>query len=133
MVLGDGRTLTAAHKGQAAIQPKVKLANVLYVPGLKENLFSVSVASAKAGVKVVLENDTCKVRSKEKVAMTAGKHGGMFRITAATATEERKGAIVDYHRRCGHTNYKTIAAMIKMGILPPTRNQENGKDEHSNQ
>jgi hypothetical protein len=126
VVLGDGRRLEATHQGQALIPPNVKLTEVLYVPGLKENLFSISMASAINGVKIVMENGLCHVMKGGEVALSAKKHGGVFRVMAAMATDEQLGKggdLIDYHRRCGHMNFRTILQMGKMGILPPIREQ----------
>jgi hypothetical protein len=129
VVLGDGTKLQATHRGQAQISPDVKLTNVLYVPGLQENLFSVASASAMIGVKIVMENGECKVMKLGRVALTARKRGGVFRVVAATACEEHEeGEIVDFHRRCGHTNFKTIVMMSKSGILPPIKGQRTSPD-----
>ena len=51
---------------------KVHLHDVLHVPGLTSNLLSVS-AIAKKGLKIVFQNDTCKVLSKCNQVMPQGR------------------------------------------------------------
>jgi hypothetical protein len=127
VILGDGRQLMATHRGQAAIPPNVRLRDVLYVPGLQENLFSISTAASLKGARIVMERGLCRVMLDGKEALTAKKDGGVFRVTAATARADSSaldGDIRDYHRRCGHTNAKTILLMSKQGIIPKVRVEE---------
>jgi hypothetical protein len=73
VVLGDGRSLEATHRGEAIILPNVRLTNVLYVLSLKENLFLVSIASAISRAKIVKENGLCQVMKDGRVALSAKK------------------------------------------------------------
>jgi hypothetical protein len=100
VVFGDGRSLEATHQGEAIIPENVCLTDVLYVPGLKENLFLVSMASVVSGAKVVMENGLCQVIKDERVALSAKKQGGVFRAMAASVTELEKGGndLVDYRQ-----------------------------------
>ena len=121
VVLGDGRELAVTHRGDALVRPNVRLTNVLYVPGLQENLFSVTTAASRPGVKVVMEDGACRVTRDGKEAIIARNHGGIFRIAAATAHTKPTAAdasVMNLHRRCGHVNFRTIGLMSKMGILP---------------
>jgi len=118
VVLGDGRELTATHRGEALIRPDVRLTDVLYVPGLQENLFSVSTAASRPGVRVVMEDGACKIFQANQEVIAANRDGGVFRVMAVAAQEHADGDIVDLHRRCGHTNFRTINLMSQLGILP---------------
>lgn len=55
-VLGDGQILEATHQGQAIILPNVRLSIVLYVLGLKKNMFPISMASTVREAQVIIEN-----------------------------------------------------------------------------
>jgi hypothetical protein len=126
IVLGDGQSLEATHRGEAIIPPNIRLTEVLYVPGLKENLFSVSIASAVNGAKIVMENGFCQIIKNGKIALSAKKRGGVFRVMAASATEPetKKNSFKDYHRRCGHASPRIIRLMSKTGILPPIKERQ---------
>jgi hypothetical protein len=126
IVLGDGRSLEATHRGEAIIPPNIRLTEVLNVPGLKENLFSISTASAINGAKIVMENGFCQIIKNGKIALSAKKRGGVFRVMAASAIESKtkKKSFKDYHRRCGHANPRIIRVMSKIAILPPIEERQ---------
>jgi hypothetical protein len=73
VVLGDGRDLMATHRGQAVIPSNVWLRDVLYVPGLEENLFSISTAASLKGARIVMERGLCRVMLDGKEALSAKK------------------------------------------------------------
>ena len=126
VVLGDGRELRATHKGQAKISPRTTLKDVLYVPGLQENLLSVSMVGSKKGAKVVIENGICKVMIGNEVAIVAVRQDGVFRVHAKSAGAiDAEADILELHRRCGHASFSTVLTMSKQGILPPVRRDAN--------
>lgn len=61
----------------------MRLTNILYVLGLKENLFLVSMASTINGAKIIIKNDLCQEIKDGRVALSAKKHG-VFWLMAAT-------------------------------------------------
>lgn len=129
VVLRDGESLKETHQGEATISPNVRLTDNLYVRGLKENLFLVSIASAISGNKIVMENGLCQVMKNGRFALSAKKKG-IFWIMATLVTEpEGEGnVLVDYNCRCRHTDYRTIYLMCKTGILPSIKEQR----DHTN-
>lgn len=56
-------------------------------PGLKDNLFSISMASAISGAKIVIENGLCQVMNDGKIALNAKKQRRVFRVMVASVTE----------------------------------------------
>lgn len=60
VVLRDRESLEATHGGGAIIPPNIRLTEVLFVPGLKENLFLLSMASAVNVARIVMENGYAK-------------------------------------------------------------------------
>lgn len=99
VVFGNRWNLKATHQREAIILLNVCFTNVLYVLNLKENLFSISMASALSGAKIVMENGLCQVMKDERVALSAKKQKEVFRVMAALVTElEKEGNnLVDYH------------------------------------
>lgn len=77
----------------------MRLTDVLYVPSLKENLFSVRIASRVNGAKIIIENGLCQVMKNNRVALNAKKWGGVFQVMAALIIEpeEERNVIVNYH------------------------------------
>lgn len=78
VVLGVGQSLKATHPREAIIPQDVRLTDVLYILGLKENLFLVSMASALSRAKIVMKNGSCQVMKDGRVALSAKKRGGVF-------------------------------------------------------
>ena len=68
-----------------------KLSNVLYVPELKYNLLSVSMAS-RAGKKVQFDNDGCEIidASSSMVVGTGTRVGNLYYIDMASKSEQGK-------------------------------------------
>ena len=132
IVLGDGREIAATHVGDAKVSDEVTLTNVLYVPGLRENLFSLSVAASTHDTEVIIKDEICKILQGGKEAIRAKKQHGVFRIQASAAQvqsppeQNRKLNLMDLHRKCGHTNFATIGLMIKQGILPKVTSKDDG-------
>jgi hypothetical protein len=126
VVLGDRQSLKATHWRRAIIPPSIWLTEVLFVLGLKENLFLVSMASAVNGARIVMENGLCQIIKDNKIALSAKKQGGVFAIMAVLVIEpeEENNTLIDYHRRCSHTNLKTIRLMSRTCILSPSRSNE---------
>jgi hypothetical protein len=125
VVLEDGWSLKATHQGKAIIPPNVQLTEVLFVLGLKENLFLVGMASAIKRGRIMMDNGSSQVMKDGKVALSAKKWGGIFQVMVASVTQpkEEDNAFVNYHRQCGHMNFKTIRLMSKTSILPPMKEQ----------
>jgi hypothetical protein len=78
------------------------------------------MASIVNGAQIVMENGLCQIIKDGKIALSAKEQGGVFQVMTASVTkpEKENNTLNDYHRRCGHTNFKTIRLMSKTSILP---------------
>lgn len=99
VVIWEGQSLMATHRGEAIIPPNVHLIDVLYIPSLKENLFLVSMASTVSRAKIIMKNSLCQVMKDGRVTLSTKKRQGVFRVMAASVAELEKGGndLVDYH------------------------------------
>jgi len=123
VVMGDGQTMSGKYHGdldlypvskQGILLPKITLTNVLYVPELSYNLFSINsalnknlklTASGKDGY--VIHNDKVKLLFEHKIAMLDSYLfvGFMQRVGAAAlpATLTDHAIMVnDAHAKLGH-------------------------------
>lgn len=114
---------------------EVSMKNVLYVPELGRNLFSLS-AVTKAGASVVLTTDTCKIYKEKKIVAEGEKVGELFmmrfRVPHPEAyVSERKQPSAYFrlwHERLGHVCAATVKKAIS-GMSSLTIKQK--KEAHS--
>ena len=102
--VGNGESVEAKFKGSVKVVVRVrnkiiklKLKNVLYVPELKYNLFSVS-AAAKLGKKIQFDEKKCSVIDKKtgEVVATASKAGQLYYLDIEKDSERQE---ISSHRR----------------------------------
>jgi hypothetical protein len=109
---------------------EVKLKDVLHVPGLRKNLFSVSQAmSTRHDVKFEICGSTCYLRNiKSGKAILKGKLKDGLYILEAKSKEHKRGlskkaqllnseVVSDWHSRLGHANPQTVTALIREGRI----------------
>ena len=90
IILGDGHKVKATKRGKVSVTTRVPegrqkctLHDVLYVPELAYNLFSVSRASGK-GKKVIFSKKTCQVREPDGRVLASGKcRGSLYHLELA--------------------------------------------------
>lgn len=77
------------------------------------------------------ENGLCQVMKDRRVALSAKKRGGVFWVMTelVTGSEKRGNDLVDYHPRCGHTNYRVIQLMSMINIMPPIEEERDHVDD----
>lgn len=100
------------------------MVNVLYVLGMKQNLFSVAAATQREGIDIVFEGDACRIIVQGMVFMNQQRNNGVYRFRVhqseqANAAKE-DDAVQDafhLHRRCGHNNMATLRKMSTAGII----------------
>jgi hypothetical protein len=122
---------------------EVKLKDVLYVPGLRNNLFSVSQAiSTRHDVKFQICGNTCYLRNIKsgKVNLKGKLKDGLYILEAKSSDQERglsskkaqllnSEVVLDWHSRLGHVNPQTVAELIREGrIQCPV--MKNGQDKN---
>ena len=116
VTLGDGRTLEASGRGivRLTMDPATgrsvcALTNVMLVPGLAYNLFSVPRAS-EAGGTTEFGPTMCSVRVKGQVVARGRKQAGLYILHQLGSPERANLASVDtWHRRFGHLGMQNLA------------------------
>ena len=122
----DNRTITTAAKtvlqsknvGTMRIRmgdgmPMIHLQNTLHVPGISENLMSVS-ALCDAGMNVFFNGDVCEITKNDEVIGKGSRQGNVYIVpmsdedeSAATATSG-KTTLDIWHYRLAHADKKAI-------------------------
>ncbi|MCO5572608.1 hypothetical protein L7F22_026365 [Adiantum nelumboides] len=104
------------------------LPDVLYVPGIKKNLLSVS-SLAKNGLRVIFEDDRCIVRDRENgysLITTGTLENGLFVLDRyekqihACITETKTQAMQDaelWHARFGHVGYGSLMTLQRHNMV----------------
>lgn len=123
VTLGDGYEVNAVGRGAVVVNSELPsgrskrctLHDVLYVPRLSHNLFSVSMAT-KRGKTVRFGKANCQVLDEEKLVAVASKIGELYYLkcnpshvysnTAKTQVQESKED--KWHRRFGHLGVRSL-------------------------
>lgn len=123
---GNGETLTAKARGDVIIKGTTTvLKDVLYVPGNKMNLLSVSKAVA-GGADVVFKPDTCTIYKDQKVVMEGQLRGGLYKFkapavinTSADFAGAAKGTVdaETWHKRFCHLGYDNLKRLVKEDMV----------------
>lgn len=114
---GRGSVQVSAYVGNKKIEHK--LVNVLYVPEIRCNLFSLGSA-ADNGVEAKISKDNLKlIRNNQVVAVGSRVFDRLYALHFETQVLPKANVAVigaslqTWHERCGHCSYKTIREMIK--------------------
>lgn len=123
IILGDGKETLAVGKGELEFESSDSegvLTNVLFVPDLKENLFSVTKAMSK-GISVDFSGNSVSVMKNETVTMTATKNGdNLFILTLKPLNvihEHASVSVEEWHRRFGHSSIDLIKQAAKQDAV----------------
>ena len=118
--VGDGRSLWATGKGRVRLQMNLKsgkrvctLGEVLFVPKLAFNLFSVTRA-AEAGKMTVFTREGCKVRDEKSGSLIAvgWKEKGLYYIDEGDEVQCVFTASAElWHRRFGHLGRQSMGVV----------------------
>ena len=98
------------------------LKQVMYVPELGSNLFSVK-AAAKEGMSVMFKEHEATISdSRGRVVGTGRIQGNLYYLNATLAHSARVAAVKEegvdlWHRRLGHVSHKTLQEMAKNGTV----------------
>ena len=129
--LGDGRTVNALGTGKVKIMSYLYhgkktvgwMTDVLYVPKLTSNLFSVHAAALKGNV-VSIGQKYCQIRNKKKRLIGTGSPlGRLYRLNCDTLkTPTEKTIIAEetkslnkidlWHQRLAHVNEKQLHQLV---------------------
>ena len=124
--IGDGRSLNASAIGNIDLKLaqanggfiKCTLKNVLLVPELAHNLFSVSQC-AKNGNVVSFNDDGCKVINADRIIGFGKRVGKLYTLQCITENTNISCNIADsdnetlWHRRFSHLNINSLRKLIK--------------------
>lgn len=127
VVLGDGATLRVTEKGTVHLPTAcgvMILTEVLHVPQLAVNLFSVGRASLNGARSTFLEhNDGVYVEKANRLLCTASFVQGLYWIDVgvpvdfANAATSRSDEAMMWHRRFGHLGFATLARMSSLNLI----------------
>lgn len=101
-----------------------QIKNVLYVPDIRRNLFSVGVCTTN-GYEVTFRKNRVILKSDNKLAAEGIKQDNelyqmYFVVESVNANKEVNAVTVDFralHERLGHVNKKTLTDMIEKGLI----------------
>ena len=130
--LGDGHTVEALGAGRVKITTEVRggkkspgwMTDVLYVPKLAGNLFSVRAAAQKRKV-ISFGHKYCWICDKKnRLVGTGSTVGKLYKLdcevqkqsgeSAQTAKESQDSEIELWHQRLAHVNYNQLRQLEKM-------------------
>ena len=129
--LGDGRTVTALGTGKAKVISQIQhgknvvewMTDVLYVPKLTNNLFSVHAAALQGNV-ISFSHEFCWIRNKKrKLIGTGSPMVKLYKLNcvvpsslgdnATVAGEKEGGSKVDlWHQRLAHVNLRQLHQLV---------------------
>lgn len=121
--IADNKTLSVEGVGRVDITVKLKdkvfirhLSNVLYVPDLKRNLFSI-IAITERHFSFHCFGAKCEVREKNgALSATGTRHGNLFymdfQVNLLNCTVATVNSLKLWHERFGHVNVKSVKDTI---------------------
>lgn len=126
--LGDNGTCTAEGTGTVLIEKLVdgkweesEINNVLYVPSIRKNLFSVGVCTTK-NYEVRFKGGNVSIWYKDKIVALGVKQGNdicrlFFRKAQGNEANLVESGIKAWHERLGHVNQRAIRQMIQKNMI----------------
>lgn len=125
VTVADGKTIVAQGSGTVIfhvcdgnVDNTLKAKDVLYVPGLVENLISVPKLT-DSGFEVSFMGNDCCVFRKGEFIFAGAKINGVYKMKADVAhvseraDHVRSGEMILWHRRMGHLNMGTLTRMAE--------------------
>ena len=130
VTVGDGRGLRCAGVGEVMLclevpggkTQRTAVRDVLYVPGLAFNLFSVPMANQK-GCAVVFENGKSEVMREGRVMATGSRSGSLYYLDckstpeAHVTTGEKESKEDLWHQRYGHLSETSLKKLVNEGMV----------------
>lgn len=133
VTLGDGKAVEALGKGDVKLHLDYKktgtLKDVLYVPKLSCNLFSVGAATDQNLTVEFGQNNCCFKTSDGKIAATGTRVNRLYHLDFKPAEDARvaeTNRLKLWHQRLGHVNQASLRQMVDKGLL---NGVEIGKDD----
>lgn len=115
----SGTVRVLSHVNGKQIECTVK--NVLYVPELRCNLFSVMRVD-DAGMKLIYEKGKVKILRESEIVATGSRVGRLYGLNFSTVKESAKESLLScgripslelWHRRFGHLNARSLEKLIR--------------------
>ena len=129
VTFGDNGKGKIVGIGKIHITPNAYVDNVLFVDGLKHNLFSISQFCDK-GFKVIFESSLCMVSSLDVdgIKFTGLRHGNIYMVDLDDLAMESGQCLVAkeakasetswlWHRRLGHASMQLISKLSKKNLV----------------
>ena len=131
VILGDGHHLRALGCGSIFLEVdlldgtsgKVELRDVLHVPGLSYNLFSVSKAASSREIKntVFTEKECRWINLKDKTVATGSKIGELYFLNVVSNVSctlaAAENSLELWHQRYGHLGESNITKLVKSDMV----------------
>lgn len=128
--LGDRKQIQAVTKSIINVEVydekqwnKNHLSDVLYVPGLEYNLFSVSATSDK-GFELLVDDKKCLLKKKEVTEAVGEREGGLYvmEVKVIKPTTQQENALLgkikidniqSWHEKLVHQHYQHVKKFLK--------------------
>ena len=121
VVMADGRTIQATKSGSMRIQgtngETIEITDVLYVPGLRDGLFSVGSACDTIADEVILTKTNCNVNLSGKTIISGERRGRHYLLNTSMESAQMASANVNWHQRLGHLNLQDLKRMKNDGLV----------------
>lgn len=132
VLVGNGSIISAHGCGQVAVQVydgrewiDTTIDNVLYVPELKTNLFSVNCATDR-GYVMITNNNVCTFYNKmDKVCAVANRNGDnmyymdvRYKCENANIAQVESSSLKEWHKRLAHQNMQYVRNVLKNNNIP---------------
>lgn len=127
--IGDNSHIEVEGHGTIEILALVKgeweprtLENVLYVPKLKKNLFSIGTTTNK-NLKVIFQGDKMEIHGTRLLATGIKQANQCYKMlfkptNNLQANVSTTSSIMLWHERLGHVNFQTLKKMAENNLLP---------------
>ncbi|KXJ83029.1 hypothetical protein RP20_CCG009471 [Aedes albopictus] len=132
-VAKDGETIVARHSGTVKLISVVNgecipctVNNVLYVPSLRFNLFSV-LNVEKRGMKVVFNDGKVHIWNGSELVASGSRHGKLYELNLYTVDECESESLIAcgrikkslelWHRRFGHLNKRQLEQLVCRNLV----------------
>jgi hypothetical protein len=123
VVIADGQSLKGVGAGTVMLPSLgvngLYLMDVLFVPGLSANLWSVSAATAR-GCEIVFKSNEAQVWRDERVCLSALSSDGKVYVLqgrSGCAMVAKAASAELWHRRLGHLGYGNMERLAKEGMV----------------
>ena len=102
----------------------ILLKNVLYVPGLKRRLLSIS-AFTESGAVIIFQGSLCTIIINDKKYELGHKHGKLWKLNnvatccsvVSTPTDRQTNTLSLWHQRFGHVNKKHVEKLHSENLV----------------